>query len=167
MIRIKAFLNSAIVLYFVICFEILIMISPFAGFFYSAFNPVLLGFAKYPATKWISSFFFTHMVVPPTGPLKVVRVMGSVLFLLGISVFFICAIQVLFAQVSKERGCSERAVPLDKTSSIPRSQHCRCWPGHPLAEVHRGCFVARDDIGLLHFVQRRITADAGTASGNL
>jgi len=38
----KAILNSAIVLYFVICFEIVIMISPFAGFFYSAFNPVLL-----------------------------------------------------------------------------------------------------------------------------
>lgn len=94
MSKTKALLNSAIVLYFVICFEILIMISPFAGFFYSAFNPVLLGLAKYPATKWLSSFFFTHMVVPPNGPLKVLRVMGSVLFLLGIAVFFICAIQV-------------------------------------------------------------------------
>lgn len=94
MSKTKAVLNSAIVLYFVICFEILIMISPFAGFFYSAFNPVLLGMAKYPATKWLSSFFFTHMVVPPNGPLKVVRVMGSILFLLGITVFSICAIQV-------------------------------------------------------------------------
>ena len=94
MSKTKAVLNSAIVLYFVICFEILIMISPFAGFFYSAFNPVLLGLAKYPATKWLSSFFFTHMVVPPNRPLKVVRVMGSVLFLLGIAMFFVCAIQV-------------------------------------------------------------------------
>ncbi len=94
MSKTKAVLSSAIVLYFVICFEILIMISPFAGFFYSAFNPVLLGLAKYPATKWLSSFFFTHMVVPPNGPLKVVRVMGSVLFLLGIAVFLVCAIQV-------------------------------------------------------------------------
>jgi len=90
----KAVLSSAVVLYFVICFEILIMISPFAGFFYSAFNPVLLGLAKYPATKWLSSFFFTHMVVPPNGPLKVVRGMGSVLFLLGIAIFFVCAVQV-------------------------------------------------------------------------
>ena len=76
MSKTKAVLSSAIVLYFVICFEILIMISPFAGFFYSAFNPVLLGLAKYPATKWLSSFFFTHMVVPPNEPLKVVRVIG-------------------------------------------------------------------------------------------
>ena len=94
MSKTKAVLSSAIVLYFVICFEILIMISPFAGFFYSAFNPVLLGLAKYPATKWLSSFFFTHMVVPPNGPLKLVRVTGSVLFLVGIAIFLVCAIQV-------------------------------------------------------------------------
>ena len=94
MSKTKAVLSSAIVLYFVICFEILIMISPFAGFFYSAFNPLLLGLAKYPATKWLSAFFFTHMVVPPNAPLKVVRVMGSILFVLGIAIFLICAIQV-------------------------------------------------------------------------
>jgi protein-S-isoprenylcysteine O-methyltransferase Ste14 len=90
----KAFLNSAIVLYFVICFEILIMISPFAGFFYSAFNPLLLGLTKYPATKWLSSFFFTHMVVPPDDFLKGIRIMGSVLFALGLVAFLLCAVQV-------------------------------------------------------------------------
>ena len=37
MSKTKAIFNSAIVLYFVICLEILIMISPFAGFFYSVF----------------------------------------------------------------------------------------------------------------------------------
>lgn len=94
MTKTKAILNSAVVLYFVICFEILIMISPFAGFFYSAFNPVLLGLAKYRSTKWLSSFFFTHMVVPPNDPLKVVRVAGSVLFLTGVIVFILCAVQV-------------------------------------------------------------------------
>ena len=90
----KAFLNSAVVLYFVICFEILIMISPFAGFFYSAFNPLLLGLTKYQATKWLSSFFFTHMVVPPDDFLKGIRIMGSVLFALGLAVFLLCAVQV-------------------------------------------------------------------------
>lgn len=94
----KDVLNSAIVLYFVICSEILIMISPFAGFFYSAFNPVLLGLAKYRATRWLSAFFFTHMVVPPNAPLRAVRVMGSILFLLGIAIFLICAIQVYWSK---------------------------------------------------------------------
>ena len=98
----KAFLNSAIVLYFIICFEILIMISPFAGFFYSAFNPFLLGLAKYRATKWLSSFFFTHMVVPPNDFLKAVRVMGSVLFVLGLIVFLVCAVQVYASKFFKK-----------------------------------------------------------------
>src|ERR1700758_4688063 len=101
MSKTKAVLNSAIVLYFVICFEILIMISPFAGFFYSAFNPVLLGMAKYRATRWLSAFFFTHMVVPPDTPLKVLRVMGSILFLLGIVIFLVCAIQVYYSKFLK------------------------------------------------------------------
>lgn len=97
----RAILDSAIVLYFVICFEILIMISPFAGFFYSAFDPVLLRLAQYGATKWLSAFFFTHMVVPPNAPLKVVRVMGSILFLVGIAIFLVCAIQVYSAKFLK------------------------------------------------------------------
>lgn len=34
----KTILSSAVVLYFIIAFEVLIMISPFAGFFYSVFK---------------------------------------------------------------------------------------------------------------------------------
>ena len=90
----KAILSSAVVLYFVICFEILIMISPFAGFFYSVFNPFLLGLAKYPATRWLSSFFFVHLIAPPDGLLQFLRIMGSVLFVVGLVVFLVCALQV-------------------------------------------------------------------------
>ena len=90
----KALGNSAIVLYFIIGLEIMIMISPFAGFFYSVFNPFLLAIAKYPATKWLSSFFLPHMVVPPDDFLKFIRIMGSVLFVLGMAIFFVCAFQV-------------------------------------------------------------------------
>jgi protein-S-isoprenylcysteine O-methyltransferase Ste14 len=78
----------------VICLEILIMISPFAGFFYSAFNPLLLGLARYPATRWLSSFFFVHLVAPPNGFLQWLRIMGSVLFVAGLIVFIVCALQV-------------------------------------------------------------------------
>ena len=90
----KAIGNSAIVLYFIIGLEIMIMISPFAGFFYSVFNPFLLETAKYPATRWLSSFFLPHLVVPPDDFLKTVRVMGSVLFVSGMAGFLICALQV-------------------------------------------------------------------------
>lgn len=90
----RAIGNSAIVLYFIVGLEIMIMISPFAGFFYSVFNPFLLVIAKYPSTKWLSAFFLPHMVVPPDDFLKFVRIMGSVLFVSGMTVFFICALQV-------------------------------------------------------------------------
>ena len=90
----KTILSSAIVLYFIIGFEILIMISPFAGLFYSVFTPFFLELARYPATRWLSAFFLPHMVVPPGAFLKFVRVTGSVLFVTGLSVFFICALQV-------------------------------------------------------------------------
>ena len=105
--RNKAILNSAIVLYFIICLEILIMISPFAGFFYSVFNPFLLEIAKYPATKWLSSFFLPHMVVPPDDFLKSIRILGSVLFVGGIVVFLTCAIQVYTNKIFRRGAVSK------------------------------------------------------------
>ena len=87
----RAILGGAIVLYFVIGLEILIMISPFAAFFYAAFNPVLLFLAQSSATRWLSAFFLPHMVLPPGTFLKVVRIAGSVLFVAGAVVFLACA----------------------------------------------------------------------------
>jgi protein-S-isoprenylcysteine O-methyltransferase Ste14 len=98
----KAIFSSAIVLYFIIGLEILIMISPFAAFFYSVFNPFLLEIAKYPQTKWLSAFFLPHMVVPPDDLLKFIRIMGSVLFVAGMAVFIICAIQVYASKFMKK-----------------------------------------------------------------
>ncbi len=94
--------RSAIVLYFMIAFEVAIMISPFAGFFYSVFNPVLLKLAAYPSTRWLSAFYLPHMVLPQDGLLQFVRVMGSVLFVLGMIVFFVCAIQIYTAKFRKK-----------------------------------------------------------------
>lgn len=90
----RGFFGAAIVLYFIIALEVLIMISPFAAFFYAAFNPVLLFLAHSPATRWLASFFLPHMVLPPGIFLKVVRVAGSVLLVAGAVVFLACAGQV-------------------------------------------------------------------------
>ena len=92
----KAVFRGMIVLYFVIGLEILIMISPAAGFFYAAFNPFLLSLSQSPATRWLTAFFLPHMVSPPDLLLKTVRVAGSVLFVVGATVFFICAGQVYY-----------------------------------------------------------------------
>lgn len=98
----KTVFSSTIVLYFIIGLEILIMISPFAGFFYSIFNPFLFGIAKYSATKWLSAFFLPHMIVPPDSFLKFIRIMGSVLFVAGMGLFFVCAGQVYFHKFLKK-----------------------------------------------------------------
>ncbi len=98
----RAVFNSAIVLYFIIAFEVLIMISPFAGFFYSVFNPVLLETAKYPATRWLSAFYLPHMVLPQDWFLQFVRVMGSVMFVLGAAIFLVCAVQIYTAKFTKK-----------------------------------------------------------------
>jgi protein-S-isoprenylcysteine O-methyltransferase Ste14 len=92
---------GVILLYFIIGLEILIMISPFAAFFYAAFNPVLLFLAKWPATRWLSAFFLPHMVLPPGLFLQTVRVAGSVLFVGGTIVFLLCAGQVYFHKFSR------------------------------------------------------------------
>ena len=63
--RLRGLLGGVIILYFIIALEVLIMISPFAAFFYAAFNPVLLFFAQWPATSWLTAFFLPHMVSPP------------------------------------------------------------------------------------------------------
>ena len=98
----KTLLGSALVLYFVIAFEVLIMISPFAGFFYSVFNPVLLKFAAHPITRWLSAFYLPHMVLPQDRFLQFVRVMGSVLFVLGMTIFIVCAGQIYTAKFRKK-----------------------------------------------------------------
>jgi len=79
------------------------MISPFAGFFYSAFDPVLLKLAGGPATRWLTAFFLPHMVVPPDLLLRTIRVAGSTLFVAGLALFFFCAAQVYGAKL-RRRG---------------------------------------------------------------
>jgi protein-S-isoprenylcysteine O-methyltransferase Ste14 len=98
----KTLLRSALVLYFVIAFEVLIMISPFAGFFYSIFNPVLLKLAGNSATRWLSAFYLPHMVLPQDWFLQFVRVMGSVLFVVGLATFLVCAAQIYTAKFTKK-----------------------------------------------------------------
>jgi protein-S-isoprenylcysteine O-methyltransferase Ste14 len=89
---------SVIALYFVICLEILIMISPFAGFFYAVFNPFLVQLAAHPATGWLTAFFLPHMVLPSSFFLIAVRVTGSILLVAGLLLFLICALQIYSAK---------------------------------------------------------------------
>ena len=74
----RATAGSAIFLSFIVALEIVIMISPFALFFYSVFNPFLLALNQSPLTRWLTAFFLPHMIVPPNDFLRTVRILGSV-----------------------------------------------------------------------------------------
>ncbi len=100
---------GTIVLSFVVALEIVIMISPFALFFYSVFNPVLLALGATPATRWLTAFFLPHMVVPPDALLATLRVLGSIFFVAGLVSFLVCAAQVYGGKLGK-RGVAERGL---------------------------------------------------------
>ena len=94
--------GSAIFLSFIVGLEIVIMISPFAFFFYAAFNPFLLALNQSSMTRWLTAFFLPHMVVPPNEALAVIRIFGSVFFVTGILIFLVCAVQVYAGKLLKK-----------------------------------------------------------------
>jgi protein-S-isoprenylcysteine O-methyltransferase Ste14 len=94
--------TSAIFLSFIVGLEIVIMISPFAFFFYAVFNPFLLALNQSSMTRWLTAFFLPHMVVPPNEALIIVRILGSVFFVVGMLIFFVCAAQVYLGKLLKK-----------------------------------------------------------------
>ena len=97
--RLAAF--GGIMVFFVMALEVMIMISPFAFFFYSVFSPFFNFLGQHTATRWATSFFLPHMILPPTLFLQGVRVAGSVLFLIGFFAFLFCALQVYLGKIFK------------------------------------------------------------------
>jgi protein-S-isoprenylcysteine O-methyltransferase Ste14 len=99
--------NSVVVLSLIVALEIVIMISPFAFFFYAVFNPFLLALNQSSITRWLTAFFLPHMIVPPNQTLAVIRILGSVFFVLGMFVFLVCAAQVYLGKLLKKRTATK------------------------------------------------------------
>ncbi len=101
--------RGGILVFFLIAFEVMIMISPFALFFYSVFKPFFHWLDLSPATRWLIHFFLPHMILPPTVPLKVIRILGSVFFVTGFVTFTVCALQIYLGKLLKW-GIADRGV---------------------------------------------------------
>src|SRR3989338_8830350 len=67
--------------------EVLIMISPFAGFFYASlqFEPVLGFLSQSPLTAWLDGFFLNHAVVTRSLLLERQRNVGLGLIVVGLA----------------------------------------------------------------------------------
>ncbi|MFQ5777266.1 MAG: methyltransferase family protein [Terriglobia bacterium] len=83
--------------------EVIIMISPFAGFFYASvrFEPLLGLLSRSPLTAWLDGFFLNHSVVTASVLLEWQRKIGIYLFGLGLAGFFVSAFQVYGNKLSK------------------------------------------------------------------
>lgn len=87
-------------LYGLVMIEVIIMISPFAFYFYSFYAPALQGLHHWRATAWTEAFFLPHSVITTSPLLEFLRwQVGTYAFSLGILGFFFCAGQVYTAKL--------------------------------------------------------------------
>jgi hypothetical protein len=82
-------------LYGLVMIEVIIMISPFAFYWYSLYAPALQGLHRWRATAWMEAFFLPHSVITTSPFLEFNRwVLGTYALSLGIVGFIFCAVQV-------------------------------------------------------------------------
>jgi protein-S-isoprenylcysteine O-methyltransferase Ste14 len=88
--------------------EVLIMVSPFAGFFYAGARfESLLGFLSASSmTAWLDGFFLNHSVVTTSTLLEWQREIGLYVFALGLWGFLISAFQVYGNKIAR-RGVAK------------------------------------------------------------
>jgi protein-S-isoprenylcysteine O-methyltransferase Ste14 len=97
----KILLFGTIVAYCLIGIEIIIMISPFALYFYSVYGPILEFFSAHPALSWTTEFFLPHMVFVDD-PLILGLSYLQVFLVVGLLLFFAAAIPLYYGRFTKK-----------------------------------------------------------------
>src|SRR5262245_47025979 len=87
--RMRVLMRPAVwIVYVVIVFEILFMISPFALHFYAAYGPMLNVLHAWPGTAWMTKFYFHHFTVTTSPIMKFLYFIGLILFVSGFTMCF-------------------------------------------------------------------------------
>jgi len=128
--------GSVTIFYLLIGLEIVIMISPFAGYFYAGYGPLLDFLYGFKATSWLTGFFLPHAVIAKNDLLNFLNALGRSLFSFGLIAFFIGAVQIYSAKIRRKGVVS---------SILYR------WVRHP-----QYLFLAISGLGLLLFWPRFI-----------
>jgi len=82
-------------LYGLVMIEVIVMISPFAFYWYSVYAPTLQGLHRWPATAWMEAFFLPHSVITISATLEFLRwTVGTYCFSIGVLAFILIGIQV-------------------------------------------------------------------------
>jgi len=93
----------AAVLSALIMFEVLIMISPFALYWYSLYSPTLQALHRWSGTAWLECFVLPHSVITTSAVLEAFRwVIGPYLFSVGVLGFLVLAGQIYTAKFRRK-----------------------------------------------------------------
>ncbi len=94
---------APILLYVVSALEMIIMVTPFAAYFYSVYTPLFHGLEQSAATAWLPQFFLPHLAHTKFVLFRGVNWLGAILALVGIVGFFACAIQLYYGKFIKKQ----------------------------------------------------------------
>jgi protein-S-isoprenylcysteine O-methyltransferase Ste14 len=93
----------AAVLSLLVMLEILIMISPFALYWYSLYSPTLQALHQWSGTAWLECFVLPHSVITTSTVLETFRwVIGPYLFSIGLLGFLVLAAQIYMAKFRRK-----------------------------------------------------------------
>jgi protein-S-isoprenylcysteine O-methyltransferase Ste14 len=92
------------IVYVIIVFEILFMISPFALHFYAAYGPMLNVLHEWPGAVWMTKFYLPHFTETTSPILNALHVIGMLLIVSGLTIFFAGAIPVYWSKFRKGRA---------------------------------------------------------------
>ncbi len=91
-------------LYGLVMIEVIIMISPFAFYWYSLYAPTLQGLHRWRATAWMEAFFLPHSVITTSPVLEFLRwQVGTYCFSLGVIATIFFGVQVYTAKLIRRR----------------------------------------------------------------
>ncbi|MFQ6078812.1 MAG: hypothetical protein ACE5NJ_06725, partial [Thermodesulfobacteriota bacterium] len=98
----KVFRGSIILSYGLIALEIIIMVTPFAFYFYSIYGPFLKGLYAFPPTRWLTAFILSYILFSGDPMLNWAERIGFYLFPIGLWIFIIGAVHVYGAKLFRK-----------------------------------------------------------------
>ena len=101
----RRWLSRAVaVVYGLVMVEVVIMVSPFAFYFYAAYGPTLKWLNHSAATAWLTGFLLPHAVFTTSPFLEFLRWdLGRYFFGLGLLAFFVLAGQIYGSKLFRRR----------------------------------------------------------------
>lgn len=94
---------APILLYAASALEMIIMVTPFAAYFYSVYTPLFHGLEQSAATAWLPQFFLPHLAHTRWPVFRGLSFLGAALTLIGLLGFLACAVQLYYGKFVKKR----------------------------------------------------------------